>query len=180
MNEKEINKKIETETETDVEELIIEVENPEIILEEEQKEENSLVPSMNLNLSEQNKDVSQLVSDETVVAVYEEILNNLRTDRIEVDEYLNNFADMVFNGGDSTTSSKEALINLIKVKSDTADKMSKIADLMTRVKLKERDTFPRYLAASQNNTINIGDGAKRALLEAINKAQKENKEDKNE
>ena len=178
MNEKEINKKIESET--DVEELIIEVENPEIILDEEQKEENSLVPSMNLNLSEQNKDVSQLVSDETVVAVYEEILNNLRTDRIEVDEYLNNFADMVFNGGDSTTSSKEALINLIKVKSDTADKMSKIADLMTRVKLKERDTFPRYLAASQNNTINIGDGAKRALLEAINKAQKENKEDKNE
>ena len=134
---------------------------------------------MNLNLSNQNNDVSQLISDETVVTVYEEILNNLRTDRIEVDEYLNNFADMVFNGGDSTTSSKEALINLIKVKSDTADKMSKIADLMTRVKLKERDTFPRYLAASQNNTINIGDGAKRALLEAINKAQKENKEDKN-
>jgi uncharacterized protein Yka (UPF0111/DUF47 family) len=86
---------------------------------------------------------------------------------------------MVFNGGDSTTSSKEALINLIKVKSDTADKMSKIADLMTRIKLKERDTFPRYLAASQNNTINVGDGAKRALLEAIDKAQKD-KEDKNE
>jgi hypothetical protein len=127
---------------------------------------------MNLNLS-------QLISDETVVTVYEEILNNLRTDRIEVDEYLNNFADMVFNGGDSTTSSKEALINLIKVKSDTADKMSKIADLMTRIKLKERDTFPRYLAASQNNTINVGDGAKRALLEAIDKAQKD-KEDKNE
>ena len=134
---------------------------------------------MNLNLPNQNDDVSQLISDETVVTVYEEILNNLRTDRIEVDEYLNNFADMVFNGGDSTTSSKEALINLIKVKSDTADKMAKIADLMTRVKLKERDTFPRYLAASQNNTINVGDGAKRALLEAINKAQKD-KEDKNE
>ena len=57
--------------------------------------------------------------------------------------------------------------------------MAKIADLVTRVKLKERDTFPRYLAASQNNTINVGDGAKRALLEAINKAQKD-KEDKNE
>jgi hypothetical protein len=26
---------------------------------------------------------------------------------------------------------------------------------MTRIKLKERDSFPRYLAASQNNTINI-------------------------
>ena len=172
MNEKQINKQDE------IDDSIIEIENPEIVLDEEPKEENSLVPSMNLNLPNQNNDVSQLISDETVVTVYEEILNNLRTDRIEVDEYLNNFADMVFNGGDSTTSSKEALINLIKVKSDTADKMAKIADLMTRVKLKERDTFPRYLAASQNNTINVGDGAKRALLEAINKAQKENKEDK--
>ena len=173
MNEKQINKQNE------IDDSIIEIENPEIVLDEEPKEENSLAPSMSLNLSNQNNDVSELVSDETVVTVYEEILNNLRTDRIEVDEYLNNFADMVFNGGDSTTSSKEALINLIKVKSDTADKMAKIADLMTRVKLKERDTFPRYLAASQNNTINVGDGAKRALLEAINKAQKD-KEDKNE
>ena len=173
MNEKQINKQNE------IDDSIIEIENPEIVLDEEPKDENSLAPSMSLNLSNQNNDVSELVSDETVVTVYEEILNNLRTDRIEVDEYLNNFADMVFNGGDSTTSSKEALINLIKVKSDTADKMAKIADLMTRVKLKERDTFPRYLAASQNNTINVGDGAKRALLEAINKAQKD-KEDKNE
>jgi hypothetical protein len=173
MNEKQINKQDE------INDSIIEIENTEIVLDEKPKEDNSLIPSMNLNLSNQNNDVSQLISDETVVTVYEEILNNLRTDRIEVDEYLNNFADMVFNGGDSTTSSKEALINLIKVKSDTADKMAKIADLMTRIKLKERDTFPRYLAASQNNTINVGDGAKRALLEAINKAQKD-KEDKNE
>jgi len=173
MNEKQIDKQDE------IDDSIIEIENPEIVLDEEPKGDSSLAPSMNLNLPNQNDDVSQLVSDETVTTVYEEILNNLRTDRIEVDEYLNNFADMVFNGGDSTTSSKEALINLIKVKSDTADKMAKIADLMTRVKLKERDTFPRYLAASQNNTINVGDGAKRALLEAINKAQKD-KEDKNE
>jgi hypothetical protein len=38
----------------------------------------------------------------------------------------------------------------------SADFKSYSAELMTRVKLRERDTFPRYLAASQTNNINIG------------------------
>ena len=59
-------------------------------------------------------------------------------------------------------------VNLIKIKSDTADKMSKVADLMTRIKLKEKDTFPRYLAAQQNNKVVI-EGSKRDLLKSINK-----------
>ena len=82
---------------------------------------------------------------------------------------------MVFNEGDSTTSSKEAVVNLIKLRSEQSDKMTKVADLMTRIKLKERDTFPRYMAASQNNTINIG-GDRRALLEAITKAKSAQKD----
>jgi hypothetical protein len=55
-----------------------------------------------------------------------------------------------------------------------SDKMSKVADLMTRIKLKERDTFPKYLAAQQNNTINIGNNgnnSRRSLIEALNKAK---------
>jgi hypothetical protein len=56
----------------------------------------------------------------------------------------------------------------MKIKSDTADKMSKVADLMTRIKLKDKDTFPRYLAAQQNNKVVI-EGSKRDLLKSINK-----------
>jgi hypothetical protein len=53
--------------------------------------------------------------------------------------------------------------------------MAKIADLMTRIKLKDKDTFPRYLAANQNNTININSGNnKRQFLEALNKKKEEN------
>ena len=67
-------------------------------------------------------------------------------------------------------------MNLIKIKVDMTDKMSKVADMMTRVKLKEKDTFPKYLATNQNNTININEsGSRRNLIEAINKA-KNNKE----
>jgi hypothetical protein len=58
--------------------------------------------------------------------------------------------------------------------------MAIVADLMTRVKLKERDTFPKYLAAHQNNTINIGEnnGTKRDLLKQIERAKKKTKDKK--
>jgi len=113
-----------------------------------------------------------IVSDEMLLGIYGEILENLRTDRTQIEDFLNNFAEMVINEGDSTTSSKEALVNLLKAKTDTADKMAKIADLMTRIKLKARDTFPPYMA--KGNTINIieGNDSKRTLLKAINKAKK--------
>jgi hypothetical protein len=137
-----------------------------------------LVPSMNVGVpaKQEPENSKEIVSDEMVLGLYAEILNTIKQDRTEIDDVLVKFMDMVLNEGDSTTSSKEALVNLIKMKTDQADKMSKVADMMTRVKLKEKDTFPRYLAASQNNTINIGDGGqKRALLEAIDKARKEKK-----
>ena len=86
---------------------------------------------------------------------------------------------MIINDGDASSASKEAIVNLLKIKSDTSDKMSKVADLMTRVKLKEKDTFPRYLAAQQNNKVVI-EGSKRDLLKSISKItnKKEEKNDK--
>lgn len=137
-----------------------------------------LLPSMNVNLANKPDDAEPaLIGDEMLLGIYGEILDNLRADRSEIDEFLQSIADMVINGGDATSASKEALVQLVKTKTETADKMAKIADLMTRVKLKEKDTFPRYLAASQNNTINIGDsGQKRALLEAINKVKRDESE----
>lgn len=142
------------------------------------QELNEVMPAMNVNVPTVNEEAEpSLITDDALLGVYGEILDNIRSDRKEIDNLLSNFVEMVINEGDSTSASKEALVNLVKIKSESADKMAKIADLMTRVKLKERDTFPRYLAAHQNNTINIGDnGNKRELLKQIERAKKKQKE----
>ena len=130
------------------------------------------IPSMNVSMPEvpQKK---ELVSDEQLNAVYDEIANNLREERQFIDEVLHNFADMVLNGGDSSNSSKETLLGLINAKLDASDKLIKVADLKTRIKLKDLNTFKPYLSAKQDNktTINIG-GDKRQLIEAITKMAK--------
>jgi len=81
------------------------------------------------------------------------------------------------NEGDASSSSKEAIVNLLKINTDVNDKMSKIADLRTRMKLKEKDTFPRYLAAQQNNKVVI-EGSKREMLKTISKLAQRKKNDK--
>ena len=124
-----------------------------------------VIPAMNLSVpTEENNVLSNLVSDDQLLGIYGEIIDNLRQDRKDIDELLANFVEMVINDGDPSAASKEAVVNLVKIKSDTSDKMAKVADLMTRVKLKEQNTFPRYLAANQNNTINIGNGGKATAL----------------
>lgn len=121
-----------------------------------------------------------LISDEVLLGVYGEIMDNLRTDREDISGLADTFADMVVNDGDSTPASKEALVNLVKAKMETADRMAKIADLMTRIKLKQPDTFKPYMKKddASGNTINIYDGSgmsKRAFLESLNKAKDKKK-----
>ena len=129
-----------------------------------------LLPSMNVGkeLTAINNEKECIIGDSTLVGLYDEILSNCRDDRTKVDEVLSTFLEMVINDGDASSASKEAIVNLIKIKSDTSDKMSKVADLMTRIKLKEKDTFPRYLSAQQKNKVVI-EGIKRDLLKSINK-----------
>lgn len=154
----------------------IQVDSQDNMLNADASDMKELMPAMNVSVPAP-KDDDNIISDEALVGIYGEIFKKIRDDRTEIDDFIAKFADMVFNEGDATTSSKEALVNLVKMKTDAADKMAKVAELMTRVKLK--DPFPKYLAAHQNNTIHIeGNGAKRALLREINKAQK--KKDKNE
>lgn len=149
----------------------------------ENKPENlsNIIPAMNVSVPAKAEDTDQLIADSALMGMYSEIFGIIKKDTQQVNDILDNFVNMVINDGDSSTSSKEAMVNLLKIKTEQADKMTRVADLMTRIKLKERDTFPKYLAASQNNTINIG-GAnnKRALLEAINKAKKKPKEEKSD
>jgi hypothetical protein len=109
-----------------------------------------------------------IVKDDQILGLYNEILDNCRKDRQHADEILANFLDMVMNDGDASSASKEAIVNILKIKTDSADKMAKVADLMTRIKLKDNDTFPKYLAAQQNNKVVI-EGSKRDLLKSVNK-----------
>jgi hypothetical protein len=147
-------------------------------LRDELREIQSVLPNMNSHVVDQSIEPQEnsIISDEEITGIYADILGLIKEDRQQVSGFIDTMAEMVINDGDATTSSKEALVNLIKIKVDMTDKMSKVADMMTRVKLKEKDTFPKYLATNQNNTININEsGSRRNLIEAINKA-KNNKE----
>lgn len=147
---------------------------PELVDEiTEELDIDSIIPKMD-NPEQMVEEKPCIIGDEQITDLYNEILENARNDREQCDELLMNFVDMVMNDGDSSSASKEAVVNLMKVKSDLNDKMSKIADLQTRIKLKERDTFPRYLAAQQNNKVII-EGSKRDFLKMIHKKAKDAK-----
>jgi len=116
-----------------------------------------------------------IIEDAILLDVYQELLQMGRDDRRECDGYITNFAELVINEGDSTTSSKEALVNLMKVKSDVVDKMAKIAAEMTRLKLKETTPIKVNTARQENVTVNIGtNDNKRALIELIENMTKAN------
>lgn len=136
----------------------------------------SVIPSMNVNAPQQTNE-NQLISDDQYLGVIDEIMSNIREDRKQVGEFIDTFADMVLNDGDATTSTKEALVNLIKTKIDIQDKMLKAADLMTRLKM--RNTYANsgpHLNALQQNNINIGtentNFNRKEIIRAINQAKK--------
>jgi hypothetical protein len=117
-----------------------------------------------------------LIEDDKLLGIYQDTIDYLKDSSLEIDQVLSQFLDMVMNEGDATSASKEACVSLLKIKSvDIPDKIIKIVDLMTRIKLKERNTMPKYLAQSQNNTYNFGaadkeETTKSILMSEINKA----------
>jgi hypothetical protein len=135
-------------------------------------EPTEILPSMNVNMAPTDQEGEiELVGDNDLLGIYDEVMVNIREDRQEVDSALTNFIDMVFNEGDASNASKEAIVNLLKIKSDASDKMAKIADLMTRIKLKERNTYKPYLNANQTNNVTIQTN-KRDLIEEMQKRVK--------
>lgn len=125
------------------------------------------VPTMNI-VATPVQTTQTSITDQDLQNIYTEILDDLRCDRNEINSLLNNFVEMVMNEGDSSSASKEAVVNLVKAKTDIADKKAKIADLMTTLRLKEKTASK--LQANQTNHIHITD--KRAILETINKVKK--------
>ncbi len=164
----------------DLQEVVPEYVQSEEILQDDDDLQ-SLMPQMNVAIppsapiAEQRED---LISNDSLLGVYSEILGMMRDEHKQVTGYIDNFADLVINDGDSSTSSKEALVGLVKIRSDIPDKMVKIADLMTRLKMKETNTFKPYLTAHQTNNVMIGDSGseRRELLNTIKKAQKKKKD----
>jgi len=132
----------------------------------EDLEVESIIPTMKIDEMVPDEKPC-IVSDNEILSLYDEIVENCRQDREQADGLLLQFLDMVMNDGESSSASKEAIVNLMKTKTDINDKMAKVADLKTRIKLKERDTFPRFLAAQQNNKVVIED--KRDFLKSIEK-----------
>lgn len=146
---------------------------------ESAEEFKDLIPQMNVSLPENTpvKDATALISDQQYLDVLDEIMVNIREDRKQVSDYIDTLADMVINDGDATTASKEALVSLVKIKTDLQDKMLKTADLMTRLKLKNTYAYTgAHLNAMQQNNININsDGteiSRKEIIRAINKAKK--------
>lgn len=140
----------------------------------EEKENTIVIPK------QEKKDELSIISDDNLLGVYGEIMDNLRSDRKQVADLVDTFSNMVINDGDSSTSSKEALVNLLKTKIEASDKMSRIADLMTRIKLKQPDTFQPYMNKSKEtgNTINIYDASginRKALMEKVQKEKQNEK-----
>ena len=129
------------------------------------------VPAMNVAVPTATGSTTS-VTETDLQNIYHEIMDDLRSDRKEIDILLNNFVEMVMNEGDSSSASKEAVVNLVKIKNDVADKKAKIADLMTSLVLKDKNISK--LNATQNNHIHITD--KRAILETLKKAKVQNEQ----
>ncbi len=116
-----------------------------------------------------------LFQDEELLGLCHEVLQNIRSDRKQIDSILCNLVEMVFNEGDSTTASKEVLASLMTTKTNTNDKMMKVVSLIAQFKLKEFDAenqkTNKTLNATQENHYHFG-GSRRSLLEQIEKMQK--------
>lgn len=123
----------------------------------------------------ENKDIKinqtskELVTDELLMGLYVELLTEIKNDRIEVDNLLQNFTDMVFNGGDVSSSSKESVVNLAKIKSDILDKKTKVADLLTSLKIKQKNQLNS--STNNNNSLNIN---RRSIIEALQAEKSKN------
>jgi len=141
------------------------------------KNELSSEDENNSDISEaEESETKSLITDNQLISTYNDIMQNLKNDRDEISDLVNTFSDMVINEGDASNSSKEALVNLVKAKIETSDKMSKIADLMTRVKLKESNTYKPYLKGGPDKpVINIYDQQgfnKRSVIDSLTKENK--------
>lgn len=137
------------------------------------------IPAMNVGIQQhQAKEEKPLVTNEEMVDMYKKIINHCEEDRQEANSLFQDLKDMVINDGDASHSTKEAMIQAFRIRCESTDKETKVMDLLMRYILKDRDTFPRYLAANQENNIIFKGGSKRSFLEKLEKQKARKIEDK--
>lgn len=103
--------------------------------------------AMNINVPPTQAD-TQLIATEQVVELVKTVMGDIDVEKNEIQEAYVNFAEMVFNAGDATGASKEALVNLLKLKSDLIDKKTRMLEMMMKVYNKEG---PKTVIAHQHN-----------------------------
>lgn len=128
-------------------------------------------PQLNLTLGVTGEPKQEIVKAEQITTLNTEILGEIRDDRQEVSDIIKNFMEMVINEGDSTQASKEALVNLLKIKSEISDKKTRVMDLMLRAFQKDR-SMPTNFAAMQHNEYKIDNSSKRSLLKSLEDKEK--------
>lgn len=137
------------------------------------------VPSMNVGVNQaSSKEENPVVTNDDMIDMYKKIFSFIEEDRKESGDLFDTLKDMAINDGDASHSTKEAMIQALRIRVESSDKATKVMDLLMRYILKDKDTFPRYLAANQENNIIFKGGSKRSFLEKLEKQKPRRIEDK--
>jgi hypothetical protein len=133
----------------------------------------AIVPqvAMNIGLPAPTEPAAIVHSDQ-IVGLVKDVMDNIEAEKNEIQEAYVNFAEMVFNAGDATGASKEALVNLLKLKSDLVDKKTRMLEMMMKVYNREGQG-PKTIVAHQHNDMHVHD--KRKLFAEIDKEAKNEK-----
>jgi len=135
------------------------------------KKEEVSIPQVALNISIPTAENSPaLVNPEQIVGLVQTVMTDIDAEKIEIQEAYTNFAEMVFNAGDATSASKEALVNLLKLKSDLVDKKTRMLEMMMKVYKTEG---PKNVTVRQDNDFHVHD--KRRLFDELDKEAKKDK-----
>lgn len=119
------------------------------------------------SLSPSIPDGSGLISDAELTTLLKGTLREIQQDREEADSVMSDFSDRVFNCGDDSSASKEAIVNLMQMKINMSDKKIKIIELLSSFKFKNKAASPKGNLNTVNN-INITPApSRRSLLQAM-------------
>lgn len=139
-------------------------------MEKQQQEDNIPAVAMNINLPTTTNEGGELVKGEQIASLCQSVLGDINSEKEEITHALDNFVEMVFNAGDATSASKEALVNLLKLRSDLVDKKTRVMEMMMRAYNREG---PKNVTATQHNDIYINDN-KRKLFQELDSKEKQN------
>lgn len=132
----------------------------------ELKPSQEILPSvaMNINTNSPTETKNEIVQADQIVSLCQDVLSDIAVEKEEITNYQNNFSEMVFNAGDATSASKEALVNLSKLKSDLIDKKTRVMEMLLKAFQKDG---PKVVTAHQHNDIHISD--KRKLFQELDR-----------